>query len=191
MVCPRLNRIAQTFTTNKKLRRVWSTKWGTCAKGADVATALAEVFRVNKATIAMVQLMGSDGSSSHCVSVVLDARHDDVRYVVVDSNEPCAMPLTNKVLALCTASNTCSGWKSILYLIANEKLINSEARVVRSSLEHAMIRTSKNLMFSSHRTRHDTPDTDVATKDHTAATAHERRVWRRQRVWDTVGRTHG
>ena len=152
MVCPRLNRIAQTFTTNKKLRKVWSTKWGTCAKGVDVATALAEVFRVNEATIAMVQLMGSDGSSSHCVSVVLDVRHDDVRYIVVDSNEPCAMPLTNKVLALCTASNTCSGWKSILYLIANEKLMKSEARMVRSMLEHAMFRTSKNLMFSSHRT---------------------------------------
>ena len=84
----------------------------------------------------MVQLMGSDGSATHCVSVVADVRHDEVRYIVVDSNEPCAMPLTNKVLALCTASNTCSGWKSILYLIANENLMNSEARMVRSSLQH-------------------------------------------------------
>ena len=72
MVCPRLNRIAQTFTTNKKLRKVWSTKWGTCGKGIDVATALADAFRVNEATIAMVQLMGSDGSATHCVSVVAD-----------------------------------------------------------------------------------------------------------------------
>jgi len=136
MVCPRLNRIAHTFATNKKLRKVWSTKWGTCGKGVDVATALADAFRVNEATIAMVQLMGSDGSATHCVSVVADVRHDEVRYIVVDSNEPCAMPLTNKVLALCTASNTCSGWKSILYLIANENLMNSEARMVRSSLQH-------------------------------------------------------
>ena len=135
-MCPRLNRIAHTFATNKKLKRVWSTKWGTCSKGLDVATALADAFRVKEATIAMVQLMGSDGSATHCVSVVADVRHDEVRYIVVDSNEPYAMPLTNKVLALCTASNTCSGWKSILYLIANEKLINSEARVVRSSLQH-------------------------------------------------------
>ena len=157
MVCPRLNRIAQTFTTNKKLRKVWSTKWGTCGKGVDVATALADAFRVNKATIAMVQLLGSDGSSTHCVSVVSDVRHDEVRYIVVDSNEPCAMPLTNKVLALCTASNTCSGWKSILYLIANEKLMKSEARMVRSSLQHAMFRTSKNLMLSSHPDVHVTP----------------------------------
>ena len=80
-MCPRLNRIAQTFTTNKKLRKVWSIKWGTCAKGVDVATALADAFRVNNATIAMVQLMGSDGSSTHCVSVVSDVRHDQVRCI--------------------------------------------------------------------------------------------------------------
>ena len=139
MVCPRLNRIAHTFGTNKKLSKVWSTKWGTCGKGylaVDVATSLADAFRVNEATIAMVQLMGSDGSATHCVSIVADVRQDEVRYIVVDSNEPCAMPLTNKVLALCTASNTCSGWKSILYLKANEKLMKSEARMVRSALQH-------------------------------------------------------
>ena len=58
----------------------------------DVATALADAFRVNKATIAMVQLMGSDGSSTHCVSVVSDVRHDEVRYIVVDSNDRRQLP---------------------------------------------------------------------------------------------------
>jgi hypothetical protein len=157
MVCPRLNRIAQTFVRSQKLKKVWSIKWETCWEGIDVATALADAFCVNKATIAMVQLIGSDGSSTHCVSVVSDLRHDEVRYIVVDSNETCAMPLTNKVLALCTASNTCSGWKSILYLKANEKLMKSEARLVRSSLQHAMFLTSKHLMFSSHPGVHVTP----------------------------------
>ena len=63
------------------------------------------------------------------------------------------MPLTNKVLTLCTASGKCSGWKSILYLTAHEKIINSGARKERSSLHHTTFRTSNNLKFSNVRER--------------------------------------
>jgi hypothetical protein len=144
-VCPRLNKIANTFRS-KKLRKNWSIKWGKCREGMrDTADALADVFLANKATIAMVQLIGSDGSSTHCVSILAYGDNTlglpGARFIVVDSNESCAMPLTDNVLTLCTASGKCSGWKSILYLTAHEKLINSEARKERSSLHHTKFRT--------------------------------------------------
>ena len=160
-MCPRMNKIANTFRS-KKLRKIWSTKWGTCKEGMrDTAEALTDSFVMNKATIAMVQLIGSDGSSTHCVSILAYGDNTlglpGARFIVVDSNESCAMPLTNKVLTLCTSSGKCSGWKSILYLTANKKLINSEARKVRSLLDHTMFRTSKNMMFSSHPEVHVIP----------------------------------
>ena len=118
-MCPRLNKIVNTFRS-KKLRKNWSIKWGKCREGMrDTADALADVFWANKATL------GLPGA----------------RFIVVDSNESCAMPLTDNVLTLCTASGKCSGWKSILYLTAHEKLINSEARKERSSLHHTTFRT--------------------------------------------------
>jgi hypothetical protein len=78
----------------------------------------------------LVQLIGSDGSINHAVTIV---RHSS-SLCIVDSNERFAVPLTDAALAAVNRSAACTGWKAVIKMTPKEKLLASKARIFNCRL---------------------------------------------------------
>ena len=132
--CPRMVAIKRFFSDKaSKLYDVKSFYTRRCNAGSTASELRA--LAPDKHDILLVQLMGSDGSINHAVSLVwADDGHGGRAQFIIDSNEEFAVQSSERALALVNNSTAVLGWKMVLCIHPKPLIVNSSARLARTKL---------------------------------------------------------